>query len=244
MSDGEREIEIDIGDEHVAGTLVRPRGHVPGVLFVHGWGGDREQYLARARAVAKLGCVSLTIDLRGHGRAAGDRETITREDNLADVLAAFDMLAAARGVDRDALAIVGSSYGAYLGAIATTLRPVRWLGLRAPALYDDRNWQTPKHELDKNALHSYRRHVHKPDANRALAACAAFEGDVLVVQSEHDDAVPHPTIESYVRACSRARSLTCRVLEGADHGMSTPEAQHAYTSVLVGWLREMVFGSR
>ncbi len=244
MSGDDREIEIDIGDEHVAGTLVRPHMLVPGVLFVHGWGGDRAQYLARAREIAKLGCVSLTIDLRGHGRARGTHEQITREDNLADVLAAFDMLAAARGVDREAMALVGSSYGAYLAAIATTKRAVRWLGLRAPALYEDDGWHSPKHDLDKHALRAYRRRVHGPDANRALAACAKFEGDVLVVESEHDDVIPHPTIESYVQACSRARSLTYRIVTGADHGLSTPEAQHSYTAVLVGWIREMVFGAR
>jgi len=240
----DEEHELDIGEEHVTGTLVRLHRQVPGVLFLHGWGGDRAQYLVRARETAKLGCVALTIDLRGHGKARGEREQVSREDNLHDVLAAFDMLAGTEGVDRDAMAIVGSSYGAYLAAIATTLRPVRWLGLRAPALYEDVDWQVPKHQLDKDTLRTYRRHVHGPAANRALAACAAFGGDVLLVESAHDDVVPHPTIESYTLACSRVRSLTYRVLAGADHGLSTPDAQAAYTSLLVGWMREVIFGAR
>ena len=243
MSEDDRQIEIDVGDELVAGTLVRPHARTPGVLFVHGWGGDRAQYLARAHEIAKLGCVALTIDLRGHGRARGHREQITREDNLADVLAAFDVLASTRGVDPEAIAIVGSSYGAYLAAIATSLRPVRWLGLRAPALYEEGDWHAPKHQLDRVALHAYRRRVHRPDANRALAACAKFEGDVLVVASEHDDVVPHATIESYVKACGRVRSLTYLVIDGADHGLSTDDARRAYTAILVGWVQNTMLGA-
>ena len=45
-----------------AGLAGRARA---GVLFVHGWGGSQQQYLARAREIAALGCVCLTFDLAG-----------------------------------------------------------------------------------------------------------------------------------------------------------------------------------
>jgi uncharacterized protein len=80
--------------------------------------------------------------------------------------------------------------------------------------------------------------------NRALAACAAFGGDVLVVESEHDDIVPHPTAASYLASFERARSITHRVLRGADHGLSDPVHQQEYTSLLVRWATEMVLGMR
>jgi uncharacterized protein len=84
----------------------------------------------------------------------------------------------------------------------------------------------------------------RPQDNRALKACAAFKGDVLIIESERDDIVPHATIENYREAAKNARSLTYRVLEGADHGLSSEDAQRAYTGVLVNWLTEMVFGAR
>ena len=57
-------IDIRVGeDQHIAGTLVAPGTMIPGVLFVHGWGGSQEQYLARAREIAALGCICLTFDL-------------------------------------------------------------------------------------------------------------------------------------------------------------------------------------
>ena len=245
MSTREEKVAIDVDAEHIAGTIIVPGTVVPGVLFLHGWGGSQQQYLARAREIAVLGCVSLTVDLRGHAAKEHQRETVSREDNLHDALAAYDELAAHGPVDPRSIAVVGSSYGGYLAAILTTLRPVRWLALRMPALYKDAAWDRPKQELNRDPdLHAYRRRHVRPKDNRALAACAAFAGDVLIVESENDKTVPHPVIENYLEACKHAHSLTYRIIEGADHSLSDERWQRAYTSLLVNWLTEMVFGAR
>ena len=245
MPTHENKIEIGVDGGHIAGTLIAPATTIPGVLCVHGWGGSQQQYLARAREIAALGCVSLTFDLRGHARTEPQQSSVSREDNLNDVLAAYDELAHHPLVDEESIAVVGSSYGGYLAAILTTLRPVRWLALRVPALYQDDAWDIPKKQLHKESdLHAYRRRPVPPDENRALKACAKFKGDVLVVESEHDDIVPHRTIENYLEACTHAHSLTYRVISGADHGLTHRGAQRAYTEVLVNWLTEMVFGAR
>jgi pimeloyl-ACP methyl ester carboxylesterase len=211
---------------------------------VHGWGGSQEQYLGRAREIAALGFVCLTVDLRGHARSEGLRDTVSREDTLRDVLAAYDVLARQPGIDPSAIAIVGSSYGGYLGAILTTLRRVRWLGLRAPALYKDTDWDLPKWQLHHDPdLVAYRRRAVPAEDNRALRACAAFRGDVLLVESEHDHVVPHPVLANYLAACTQARSRTYRVLAGADHGLSEEAWRQAYTAILLSWLTETAFGT-
>src|SRR5262249_21980444 len=43
-------------------------------------------------------------------------------------------------------------------------------------------------------------------------------------------------IASYLSACVHARSLTYRILEGADHGLSEERWRSAYTTLLVSWL--------
>src|SRR5262249_50714496 len=224
MSHRAESVEIPVEEEFIDGTLLTPdppAAAAPGVLFLHGWGGSQEQYLGRARAVAALGCVCLVIDLRGHVRSEWRREVVSREDNLCDCLAAYDRLVAAPGVDPSAVGVVGSSYGGYPAALLTSLRPGRWLGLRAPALYAGDGLGLPKrwlhHETD---LAAFRHRVVPPEENVALHACADFRGDVLLVESEHDNVVPHLVIENYRSACARARSLTYRVLAGADHGLS------------------------
>jgi len=238
-------VEIGVGEEQVNGTLLSPAPALPGVLFVHGWGGSQEHDLGRARQAAGVGCVCLTFDLRGHERTAAQWETVSRPQNLADLLAAYDWFVSRPAVDPAAVAVVGISYGGYLASLLTGLRPVRWLALRSPALYKDAGWELPKRRLhDDPDLAAFRRRATSWQENRALAACHGFDGDVLLVEAEYDEIVPHPVTENYAAAFSRARSLTRRRIADADHAFSGKPQQKAYTDVLVGWLTEMVAGAR
>ena len=115
-------IHIPVGDRSIAGTLVAPNTVVPGVMLVHGWDGSQEQYLARAHEIAALGCICLTFDLRGHARDKAQRNTVTREDNLNDMLAAYDTLVGHPAVDASAVVVAGPmSMGR-----ARRLRPLSW----------------------------------------------------------------------------------------------------------------------
>ena len=241
MATRDEALEIGVAGECIAGTLIVPDTRMAGVLFLHGWGGNQAQYAARAREIAALGCACLTVDMRGHAATVREKAKVTREDNLSDALAAYDRLAAEHAVDRDRIAVIGSSYGGYLATILTELRPVRWLALRAPALYKDSEWDLPKLALrHAQRLEDYRRLALVPEANRALRAVAAFEGDVLIVGSENDTIVPHEVFANYRNACKKARSLTCRTIAGADHGLTDPACREAYTRLLVNWISKMV----
>ena len=136
-------VELQVEDGRIAGTVVSPGSKMPAILFVHGWGGSQQRDLARARQITGLGCVCMTFDLRGHEKTESQRLTVTRQQNLEDLLAAYDRLASHPAVDPSAIALIGSSYGGYLATLLTTQRPVRWLALRVPALYWDEDWGTP-----------------------------------------------------------------------------------------------------
>lgn len=244
MSAKTESVEIQVDKDRVAGTVLMPEATMPGILFVHGWGGSQKRDLGRAEKIAGLGCFCLTFDLRGHEQTMSQRLTVSRAHNLADVVAAYDYLAAQSVVDKSAIAVIGTSYGGYLSAILTTLRQVRWLVLRAPALYWDDEWDVPKQLLDRDTLASYRRVRRAPTDNQALSACERFNGDVLVVESESDDFVPRATIISYRSAFTNSHSMTHRIIDGADHGLSTDRCQQAYSAILHGWITEMVIGQR
>lgn len=236
---------IRVDDEHILGTLITPGTLLPGVLFVHGWGGDQQQYVSRARELAALGCACVTFDLRGHAQTQAQFELVSREESMRDVLAAYDFLSMQHTVDSNSIAVVGSSYGGYLAALLTALRPVKWLALRVPALYKDSEWRLPKLRLRREqALETYRLQPVNADESNALRVCREFTGDVLIVESEHDAVIPHQVIVNYREACVGAKSLTYRLMEGADHGLSNEKWHRAYTAILVNWFNEIVLGKK
>ena len=241
------DIAVDDGAS-IEGTLVLPDGVAvrrPGVLFVHGWGGNQDQYLATAREVAALGSVCLTFDLRGHGETDELHETVTRADGVRDVMAAYEVLAAHRDVDRARIAVVGASYGAYLAAIVSLRCRFNRFALRAPALYKDDDWDMPKRKLHVDPdFKEYRRRSLRIEDNRALGACAQFRGDVLLVESSADEIIPHPAVANYIAAFANAHSLTYRVIEGADHGVTQAPWQLAYDDLLVEWLSTISVDTR
>ncbi len=244
MSVSSESIEIAVDGQSISGTILTPGAKIPGILFVHGWGGSQQRDLARAKNITGLGCVCLTFDLRGHERTHEMRAKVSREQSLADLLAAYDRLVSHPAVDSDAIAVIGSSYGGYLATILSSMRPVKWLALRVPALYWDADWDMPKQELDRDKLAHYRRSAVTAADNRALAACKEFHGDVLLIESEQDDYVPHATLMSYRSAFEQAHSLTYRLVDGADHALSSDLSQSLYSSMLTNWISEMVIGAR
>ena len=245
MTTVEEAVRLDVGSHELAAMLIELRARVAGVLFIHGWGGSQSQYRGRAHRVAALGTVCLTFDLSGHEATHSQWTTVSRATNFRDVLAAYDLLASRPEVDPASIAVVGSSYGGYLGAILTAERPVRWLAMRVPALYYDEGWELPKLQLHRDFdLISYRRRLIATVENRALRACTAFHGDVLIVESERDEIIPHTVIQSYLEACGPCRSLSYERMEGADHGLTDPVQQDAYTRLLVRWFAERLAADR
>jgi dienelactone hydrolase len=234
-------LSIPIGDSFIEGTLFHPeelRGNSPGVLFIHGWGSSEETYRAGAQKLARLGAICFTITLRGHGETSHQRETVSRTDNLHDALTAFDRLLAEPGVDAQRLGVVGSSYGGYLATLLTGEREVRWLGLRAPALYKDEGFERPKRQLNQDPdLHAFRRRPVPPAENRALECGTRFQGDVLLVESEHDTVIPHQVIANYITAFQRVRSRTHYVIRDADHALSNPTHRPEYEEFLCRWFK-------
>jgi uncharacterized protein len=237
-------VALEVDHQKVAGTLLQPETPVPGFLFIHGWGGDQAEDLGHAETLARLGCVCFTFDLRGHAESDADKERVTRQDGLDDVLAAYDHLVSHPLVDIAAVGVVGTSYGGYLAMLLTAQRPVRWLAMRVPALYPDEDWDTPKSKLDKERVRAYREQPHEAADDHALSACAAFRGDVLIVESEQDERIPHEAIVSVQKAFRQANSLSHRIVHGASHAMRDARHQRIYATLLTGWIEEMVRASR
>ena len=102
----------------------------------------------------------------------------------------------------------------------------------------------PEQDLRRDEISAYRASAVTAQHNRALADSARFRGDVMIVESEFDAMVPHTAIENYRATFINARSITYRVIEDADRGLSDEAAQRSYTNLLVTRMTEMVRSAR
>jgi pimeloyl-ACP methyl ester carboxylesterase len=153
----------------------------------------------------------------------------------------FDALAPASAGEAKvgAAAVLGFSFGAYIAAHLTGLRNIDLLILRSPAIYPDEAWLQAKESIDDKMLLRFRRRVHTPSANGALAFCTMFLGQVLLISSEEDEVIPRPVVQSYEGAFTRAASLHTVDLRSADHELSDPLARKTDQDEVVRWLADM-----
>lgn len=229
------ELTIESGARSLRGRLFSPEGdttHGTGILFVHGSGSSQSGYRERATAASNwLGATCLTFDLSGHGESDGSRKQLSLRDHFDDCRKAFDRLASEAGVDPSRIGICAASYGAYLSAMLVACRPVRSLLLRAPALYADR-------ELDVTGG-AERGGQEVPSTAVGLAALAEYTRPVLILESEHDELIPHAIVEAYLSACRDGRH---RVLREAGHSLSEWRWREEFVAIIVEWFGETLKG--
>lgn len=207
-------VAISSGSRQLSGHVFLPvpaPGSAPGLLFAHGYKSSQASYRPRAEAlVDALGFVCLTFDFGGHGASEGNLDELDLKEHLADLVAAFDELARRDEVDESRIGVVGASYGAYLAARLVTLRHVKRLLLRAPAL-----------------------HAESGPRGDVFEGLREFAGDILVVESEHDCVISPSVIERYVASSPRAHLAR---LAGAKHALA-PEFEEPYGEIVREWFR-------
>lgn len=236
-----QKVYFKVDNQRISGTLIFPKifkPKNPAVLFIHGWMSNQEGYFPRAQALTNLGFICLTFDLRGHGKTGGKLENFSRQDHLKDVLAAYDFLILQKNVDKNKIGVVGASYGGYLGSILTSKRKVKWLVLRAPALYKDEDINIPTDKLIKEDIKSYRQSKIRPKDNLALKAISCFKRKLLIVQSENDEVVPQQTIKNYLKAKNPQADYASQVIKEADHPLTLKKWKKEFIDILKEWFKK------
>ena len=123
------------GGDRVSGIVVRPRVLGPGaagVIFMHGSGGTRADFLDEAVMLASRGAVAMTIDspwARSENRdvQAGYADDATTRrlmvTNVRDLRRGLDVLVDHYDVDPARLGVVGYSMGVQAAGLAASLDP-------------------------------------------------------------------------------------------------------------------------
>ncbi|MGE5326428.1 MAG: alpha/beta hydrolase, partial [Deltaproteobacteria bacterium] len=110
------------------------RGRVPGVVFFHGFTGDRMEshwmFVKCARALADAGIASLRFDFYGSGESDGTFREVTLLGEVSDARAAVSFFRRQKCIDAGRVGLCGLSMG---GAVAATV--AAWARARALVLW-------------------------------------------------------------------------------------------------------------
>jgi alpha/beta superfamily hydrolase len=229
------------------GMIHRPdsahqRRAAPGVIFFHGFTGDRMEshwlFVKCARALAQAGFASLRFDFYGSGESEGEFRQATLHGEISDATAAVDYFRRCKGIDREKVALVGLSLG---GAIAAVVAPrvragalVLWAALAHPKHLRDLaenkstliaggngNREFGSQEISPRFLDN----IHKVDP---LKSIARFKRPTLIIHPEKDAYLPLSHPEDLLHAAGSAIKKKV-IIAGADH---------TFTSL--AWEREVI----
>ena len=241
-----QKIFFSVDGQKLYGTFFKPanlKAKNPAILFIHGWSSSEQPYLARVKALAKLGYVCLAFSMRGHGTSEGDIKKQTRQDFLTDAIAAYDFLVEQKDVDENSISIVGASFGAYLAALVSQERPVKNLTFRVPANYSDENFNDPQfHFSGDNSvtlLHPKFKKL-QTEQTYALKALRNFSGNILIIESEKDELIPHQVVENYLNSVKNKNKLKHIVMKNVGHNLKDEKTQQEFIKILTDWFKDKV----
>lgn len=238
-----REVQIPSQSGFLQGTLFSVDSALkkPAILLIHGWkSGQDRMFQISEMFCERSGIACLTVDLHGHGKTIGDLNTLSRKDFLDDVVAAYDFLVSQNNIDKERIGVIGSSFGGYLATLLSTQRQLAWIAMRVPADYPDHGFEEPKKINEQPNEDTWRREPRDWSETATLRAVHAFQGKILLIESEHDEIIPHQLILNYKNAVSDPSNLKYVVMKGAPHSLSKhPEFQKEFSEILFNWEKEI-----
>lgn len=206
------QVWFEVEGRQLRADVLVPKGgeQVPFVLFLQDSGKAGADPAMYTRSLARRGVGTFSVDLRGQGEGLAGEPTLSHEECLQAVLAAYDACFELPQSDATAVFVVGESYGGYIAALLAAERPLAGVVLRAPVLHPDSEWH-----------------------NQALASLRQSRVPVLVVSSEKDEFTPKYAIMSYLAAASGPRAHY--LIAGAHHHLNSRERRQ-FDRVLTEWL--------
>lgn len=233
-----RDVSYTAGRDRIAAYLVLPpnRGRrTPAVLYLHGSGGDRTQFVVPATWLAARHAIGLVITAPSAGaRSLASGSTVAKlrqqvrleERDVIAVRRGIDLLRKRPDVDPSRIGFVGWSAGARAGAILAGVEP----RLRAVVLMS--GGATPVSSYAARAPASLRpairRYVTIVDPLRYVGRATSIS--LLLQDGRHDQVVPRSALEAMARAAPKG--TTVRWYDAA-HGLNA----RAYHDQLV-WLAQ------
>ncbi len=231
----EKKVEFKIGQEALRGSLFVPEGNgpFPAVVFYHGRGSDRKNYLSMAKKLSDKGILALAFDFRGCGESDGVFEEQKIKMGIEDAKAALEFLFS-QNIDRDRLGIQGTSFGGYVtGMLLKDYDFIKTIVLRVPAAYSDKDIELSPKNFPGDTYYSQKE---KWMDSSSYKGVARYKGKLLVIRSELDELIPEEAVNKYYEDAELASEKELYVQKGAMHSFTNdPEGREHFNEVVINW---------
>lgn len=94
-----------------------PPGGLPAVIFLHGFGGSKNDVIQFAENLAKEKYYTFAFSMRGQGKSTGKSNLISRTE-MNDLIKVIEYVKGEQSVNKDKIAPIGSSQGGILSFMA------------------------------------------------------------------------------------------------------------------------------
>ncbi|EKD90068.1 MAG: hypothetical protein ACD_32C00046G0001, partial [uncultured bacterium] len=84
----------------------------------------------------------------------------------------------------------------------------------------------------------WRKKARNPNETYSLQAVNNFDGNVLIIESEYDEYVPHQTIENYKNAVKDKKKLTYVFMKGAPHSIKPGPFRDKVEKIYLDWFKK------
>lgn len=209
------------------------------VLWLQGWTSSMDSHREDVERNSKQsGLAFATLDFAGHGLHKTPIEESTRQQQLDGVIAVYDEL---RKHCYNKVIVIGGSFGGYLAALLTGLRPVHAAVLRVPAMYADNELKTPHRETKKckNPLRDQQDEANDSyiKDNQAVRSIRQFEGSTYVLEHELDEQVPKIMPKTYFANAKHGNYL---LIPQATHSPKLMPNPKKYYNYIEHWLMSIL----
>ena len=229
--------------------LPRSPRRFPGVVFFHGFTGDRMEshwlFVKCARALEREGIASLRFDFFGSGESDGTFAEATLEGEIRDAKAAVEFFRKQKGIDRQRIGLLGLSLGGAIAALlAARVRAralVLWSALAYPHELRALSERVTRPIEDGSGAREYSGHVVSArflqglDGVDPLAAIRRFKRPTLIVHPGRDELLPLRHPDAFFAAAG-ARVKEKVIIHGADHTFTSVAWEKEVMSRSVSWL--------
>ncbi len=221
---------------------------VPGVVFFHGFTGDRMEshwiFIKCARALALAGIASLRFDFYGSGESEGHFREATLRSEIHDAADAVGFFRRQKGIDVKRVGFCGLSLGgciaACIAAAAKAKVAVLWSAVAHPAVLKEivekivAPVPASPNTVEYDAREISLRFLDPALPYDPVKSLARFKGPTLIIHPGSDAHVPLSHAEDLFQAAG-AKPKQKVIIPGADHTFTSLAWEREVIDLTVKW---------